>query len=88
MARRRKRRRRKNRRMVEIYGDLERIYARKGRRSLWPDAPFVHKFQKGARVLGVAKGGMVKLREGDLVIRSKRGKKLWKHFNYKPEDVR
>lgn len=69
-------------RLVEIYENLEAVYARKGAKSLWPRQPFKHKFQKGAAVYGVQKGGQVKLKEGDLVIRSKRGKRLWKMFDY------
>ena len=70
-------------RLVEIYENIEQIFAEKGRKSLWPKQKFKHKFQKGAAVLGVKKGGKVRLKEGDLVIRSRRGKRLWKMFDYR-----
>lgn len=70
-------------RLVEIYEDLEAVFARKGQRSLWPKKPFKHKFKKGASVFGVSKSGNVKLRSGDLVVRSRQGKHLWKFFDYK-----
>ena len=77
------RRRRKTRgRPVEIYKNVEAILARKGRNSLWPNKPFRHNFGKGASVLGVTKGGSYRLRKGDLIIRSRKGKKLWKMFEY------
>ena len=79
---RRKRKSQQAARLVEIYENIERIYARKGKDSLWPNQPFVHTFKKGAAVLGVGKGGTYKLREGDVVIRSRHGKRLWKLFNY------
>lgn len=69
--------------LVPIYNRLEAIYARKGKRSLWPNQRFVHDFKAvGTRVLGVRKGGMYKLNPGDLIIRSSRGKRLWKYFDY------
>ena len=72
-----------NQKMVTVYNRLEKIYARKGKRSLWPGQRFRHEFTaSGTRVLGVQKTGKYLLREGDLVLRSSRGKKLWKYFNY------
>ena len=68
---------------VEIYKDIEAIYAKKGGNSLWPKKPFKHKFEKGSSVLGIAKDGKVPLRQGDLVIRSRQGKHLWRFFDYK-----
>ncbi len=79
---RRKRKTRQAPRLVEIYENIEAVFARKGAKSLWPRQPFKHKFKKGSAVYGVQKGGPVKLKEGDLVIRSKRGKRLWKMFDY------
>lgn len=81
MARKRKSRRAP--RLVEIYENLEAVYATKGKRSLWPKKPFKHAFKKGAEVLGVSKSGSVKLRKGDLVVRSRRGNPLWQFFDYK-----
>jgi len=78
-----KRKSRRDPRLVEIYENLEEIYAKKGARSLWPKKPFKHKFKKGAAVFGVRKGGSVKLKKGDLVVRSRRGNPLWKFFDYK-----
>jgi hypothetical protein len=69
--------------LVEIYRDIEAIYARKGSGSLWPNSPFKHKFKKGSSVFGVQKAGSVRLRQGDLVVRSRRGKRLWRFFDYK-----
>jgi len=82
MARRKKRARKGGKQLVEVYEDLEKIYARKGDKSLWPRQNFVHKFSKGAKVYGVRKGGSVKLKKGDLVVRSQKGKHLWKYFDY------
>ena len=71
---------------VEIYENIEAIYAKKGGDSLWPKKPFKHKFEKGSAVYGVRKDGKVPLRQGDLVIRSRQGKRLWRFFDYKEED--
>ena len=78
----RKRKSRPDPRLVEIYENIEAIYAKKGRKSLWPKQPFKHKFGKGASVFGVSRSGKVQLRQGDLVVRSRRGKRLWRFFNY------
>jgi len=78
----RKRKARSAPQLVEIYRDIEAIYARKGDKSLWPKSPFKHKFQKGSSVYGVQKSGSVRLRQGDLVVRSRRGKRLWRFFEY------
>ena len=78
-----KRKSRRDPRLVEIYENLEEIYAKKGKRSLWPKKPFKHTFKKGAAVFGVSKGGKVKLKKGDLVVRSRRGNPLWRFFDYK-----
>ena len=79
----RKQRSRRDSRLVEIYENIEKIFARKGKRSLWPKKPFKHAFKKGAAVFGVSKNGTVKLHKGDLVVRSRRGKPLWQFFDYK-----
>lgn len=82
MKKMRKRKSTRGARTVQIYENLEQIFAEKGRKSLWPKQKFKHKFQKGAAVFGVSKGGAVRLKEGDLIIRSRRGKRLWKMFDY------
>lgn len=84
MAKRQIKRKRKSQSspLIEIYENIEAVFARKGSKSLWPKQPFKHKFEKGAAVYGVRKGGAVKLKGGDIVIRSKRGKRLWKMFEY------
>lgn len=76
-------RKRRSKKFVKIYQDLEQIFARKGKKSLWPNKPFKHKFEKGAEVIGVNKSGSVKLRKGDLIVRSRYGKPLWRYFDYK-----
>lgn len=78
-----KRKKKSTGKLIEVYENLEKIFARKGKKSLWPRQPFKHTFKKGAKVLGVQKGGAVKLKQGDLVIRSSRGKRLWKMFEYR-----
>lgn len=67
---------------VEIYKNIEAIYAEKGGSSLWPKKPFKHEFKKGSSVLGVKKTGTIKARKGDLIVRSRKGKSLWKYFDY------
>lgn len=79
---RRKRKSSRAPRLVKIYEHVEEMFARKGPDSLWPNTPFRHTFQKGAHVLGVNRGGSVRLKKGDLVIRSSRGKRLWQMFEY------
>ena len=70
--------------LIPIYNRLEAIFARKGKRSLWPGQRFKHDFTaSGTRVLGVVESGNYPLRAGDLVIRSSKGKRLWKMFGYK-----
>jgi hypothetical protein len=61
-----------------IYDNIEAIQAEKGSNSLWPKEKFEHKFKRGARVLG--------LRNGDLLIKSKTGRRLWKEFDYPEMD--
>lgn len=71
---------------VEIYENIEAIYAKKGGNSLWPKKPFKHKFEKGSSVFGIRKTGKVQLKQGDLVVRSRHGNRLWKFFDYKKGD--
>lgn len=59
---------------VIIYDDILEIRARKGGVSLWPKQNFVHKFKKGSQVIG--------LRDGSILIKSTKGRKLWKIFDY------
>lgn len=69
--------------LVEIYGRLEQIFARKGPRSIFPGQRFQHPFKlTGTKVYGVQESGLYPLRPGDLVIRSTQGKRLWKPFRY------
>lgn len=67
---------------VEIYDKVIAIQAQKSKKSLWPKERFEHSFQKdktSASIYG--------LPNGDLLIHSKKGKRLWKKFQYKPEDI-
>ncbi len=60
---------------TEIYGDILAIEAKKGQGSLWPNELFRHDFKgKGSKIYG--------LRDGSLLIKPKKGKRLWKNFNY------
>lgn len=56
---------------VEIYADIERIYATKGRRSAAPGEQFVHNFRHAA-----AYGRP----DGTVVLRGRGGRRLWDHF--------
>ena len=62
--------------------NVQQIKASKGKKSLWPEEAFQHDFEDGAEVLGIGKTGQYKLNKGDLVIRSRKGKRLWKNFDY------
>ena len=60
-----------------IYDKIISVQAQKGKGSLWPNEYFKHDFQKNktaARIYG--------LPDGSLLIKSSKGKKLWKKFNY------
>lgn len=72
--------------LKEIYADVEKIYARKGEKSLWPGQAFKHAFDGGVRMLGVMKDGRYKLHKGNLVLKSLSGKQLWENFEYKSKD--
>jgi 3'-phosphoadenosine 5'-phosphosulfate sulfotransferase len=72
----------RKKRMTKIYDNVQQIKARKGKRSLWPNEQFYHNFEEGAEILGIGESGQYKLKKGDLVIRSRRGKRLWKKFQY------
>ncbi len=60
--------------VVEIYSDIQAIDAVKGRNSLWPREHFRHKFKPGSRVYG--------LPNGDILIHSTKGRRLWRKFKY------
>lgn len=57
-----------------LYDNITAIEAEKGQDSLWPGEAFRHDFTKGAQVLG--------LPGGDVLIRSKKRKRLWRKFDY------
>ncbi len=59
---------------VEIYDKILSIEAQKGKRSLWPNEFFKHDFRGKAKIVG--------LPNGDLLVKSKDGKRLWKEFEY------
>lgn len=60
---------------TEIYGDILAIEAKKGKRSLWPNELFRHDFKKkGSKIFG--------LKDGSILIKPKKGKRLWKNFDY------
>ena len=61
-----------------IYDRITAIEATKGKKSLWPEEDFRHDFKDGGQVVG--------LPNGDLLIKKTKGKKLWKNFEYGPED--
>ena len=67
--------------LKEIYAEVEQIWAKKGTNSLWPRQPFKHKFERGVKLFGVKKSGSYQLKEGDILMRSRKGK-LWKDFSY------
>lgn len=56
---------------VEIYADIERVYATKGRRSTASGERFVHNFRHAA-----AFGRP----DGTVVLRGRGGRRLWDHF--------
>ncbi len=59
---------------TEIYDKILAIEAEKGQNSLWPKERFRHDFSSGGKIIG--------LPNGDLLIKRKKGKKLWKRFQY------
>ncbi len=56
---------------VEIYADIERIYATKGRHSAAAGERFVHNFRHAA-AFGQP--------DGTVVLRGRGGRRLWDHF--------
>jgi len=63
---------------VEIYDKVTSIEAQKGNKSLWPREHFRHDFRKNksaAKVYGMP--------DGSILIKSTKGKKLWKNFDYR-----
>jgi len=64
---------------TEIYSNITAIEATKGNNSLWPKEPFRHDFKMGGKILGLPNGDL-------LIKKGKDGKKLWKFFDYGPND--
>lgn len=73
--------------LVEIYDRVEMIYAQKGMSSLWPKERYKHPFKPGVLCLGVVHSGMYRMKAGDVILRSKKHKRLWKTFKYGEEDL-
>ncbi len=62
--------------VAEIYDVILEIKAMKGKESLWPKELFSHKFSRKS------KAAIYGLSNGDILIRSSVGKKLWDVFDY------
>ena len=62
---------------VEIYGNILAIEAKKGKGSLWPNERFRHGFK------GQSEASVYGLPDGSILIKSKKGTRLWKNFKYK-----
>ena len=63
--------------VIEIYGNILAIEARKGKGSLWPNERFRHGFKSKSEA------AIFGLPDGSILIKSKKGKRLWKNFKYK-----
>lgn len=66
---------------VEIYDTILSIEAQKGKKSLWPNQNFRHKFSKKS------KAAIYGLKDGSILIKSQVGKPLWKVFDYSSDDI-
>lgn len=73
--------------LVEIYDRVEEIRAQKGDGSLWPKERYKHPFKPGVLCLGVRKSGWYYLKAGEIILRSKQNRRLWKTFTYGEEDL-
>lgn len=80
MVKKKKKKMRKNppKGAVEIYDRIFSIEAKKSKKSGFPKENFRHDFQSGSAIYG--------LPNGDLLIKSKKGKRLWKIFDYPDDD--
>lgn len=63
--------------LVKIYDKICAIEAQKGKDSLFPNEYFRHDFKKDR-----THGEIYGLPDGSLLIKSKKGKRLWKIFKY------
>lgn len=61
---------------ARLLGFCKEVKAQKGEESLWPGELFKHSFKKGS------KAGVYLKANGDVIIKSLVGKRLWKTFNY------
>ena len=59
-----------------IYDTIHAVEAQKGSRSLWPFENFRHDFKSKSRAI------MLGLSDGSILIKSVKGKRLWKKFKY------